>query len=142
LNLSFTADTPYGVVAPVIFNADALSLAELGAERRRLTEAAAAHRLKLDQLQGGVFTLTNLGMDGVDYFAPIINSPQTAILATGRLTQQPVVENGGLTVGWRMWANLALDHRVTDGRLAGRFLSRLEGNLERLPQDLEIISHS
>jgi pyruvate dehydrogenase E2 component (dihydrolipoamide acetyltransferase) len=133
--LSFAVDTQKGVVAPVIHNASSLSLAQLSQCRRRLAEAARAGRLSLRDLEGGVFTLTNLGMREVDFFAPILNAPQTAILASGRIAQQPIVAGGGITIGWRMWANLAVDHRVADGAAAARFLAEVQSEIHRLPQE-------
>jgi pyruvate dehydrogenase E2 component (dihydrolipoamide acetyltransferase) len=136
LNLAFAVDTDRGVVAPVIMAANTLNLKERSEKRRELTEAARTHRLRPNDIQGGTFTLTNLGMEGVDFFAPIINAPQTAILATGRLRQEPIVSNGGVSVGWRMWVNLAVDHRVTDGRAAARFLEHLQIELGQLSKTL------
>lgn len=137
LNLAFAVDTDRGVVAPVIMAANTLNLEERSKKRRELTEAARTHRLRPEDIQGAVFTLTNLGMEGVDFFAPIINAPQTAILATGRLKQEPIVSNGGVSVGWRMWVNLAVDHRVTDGMAAARFLEHLQIELGQLSKTLD-----
>ncbi len=135
INLAFAVDTDRGVVAPVIVNATALSLPALSKRRQELTVAARSHHLRLEEVQAGVFTLTNLGMEGIDTFAPILNAPQTAILAIGRITQEPVVIDGSLGIGWRVWANLAADHRVTDGVLAGHFLSALQKELDQLFQN-------
>ena len=137
--LAFAVDTARGVVTPVIHNARPLSLGEISAKRRELTEGSRQGRLKLEDLEGGAFTLTNLGMEGVDFFAPIINAPQTAILAVGQITQDPVVFDGAVVAGWRMWATLAVDHRVLDGVAAGRFLAQLQKALDQLPNELETI---
>jgi pyruvate dehydrogenase E2 component (dihydrolipoamide acetyltransferase) len=126
MHIAFAVDTENGVVAPVIQDAASLTLDQIGVRRQELAGAARAHRVRLADLTGGVFTLTNLGMEGVDFFAPIINSPQTSILATGRMIQEPIVRDGSVGVGWRMWANLALDHRVTDGAVGARFLAKLQ----------------
>jgi pyruvate dehydrogenase E2 component (dihydrolipoamide acetyltransferase) len=75
-------------------------------------------------------------MQKVDFFAPLINSPQTAILAAGKMDQVPVVTEGTLAVGWRMWVNLAVDHRVSDGMTAARFLEQLQIEVGRLPENL------
>lgn len=136
-NLAFAVDTDRGVVAPVISAAAALGLEERSKKRRQLTEAARAHRLRPEEMQGGVFTLTNLGMQGVDFFAPLINAPQTAILATGRIRQEPVVADGVIAMGWRMWVNLAVDHRVADGMAAARFLEQLQIEVEQLSKTLD-----
>ena len=136
-NLAFAVDTDRGVVAPVISGANALTLKERIQKRRQLADAARTHRLRLVQLQGGVFTLTNLGMQQVDFFAPLINSPQTAILAIGKMRQVPVVTNGVVCVGWRMWANLAVDHRAADGMAAAQFLEQLQMEVGQLTKTLD-----
>ena len=141
LNLALAVDTEVGVVAPVIHNVCDLDIGEICSCRQELVDAARSHRLRVEQVQGGTFTLTNLGMQGVDYFAPIINSPQSAILAVGRISEEPVVIEGKVVPGWRMWANLALDHRVADGMLAARFLSQLQASFDGLPQVLSQSSH-
>ncbi|MBI3668059.1 MAG: 2-oxo acid dehydrogenase subunit E2 [Acidobacteria bacterium] len=137
VNLAFAVDTDRGVVAPVIPRANTLGLAELSHTRRQLAESARLHRLKMDQLLNGCFTLTNLGAEGADFFVPILNSPQTAILAVGRILQEPVVQQGEMTLGWRMWANLAVDHRVTDGAAAARFLGQGEHSLAAFVEQLK-----
>lgn len=141
LNLALAIDTEGGVVAPVIRNVCDLDIGEICSSRQELVDAARSHRLRVEQLEGGAFTLTNLGMQDVDYFAPIINSPQSAILAVGRISEEPVVVEGKVVAGWRMWVNLALDHRVADGMLAARFLSQLQASFDGLPQVLSQSSH-
>jgi pyruvate dehydrogenase E2 component (dihydrolipoamide acetyltransferase) len=136
INLAFAVDTSRGVVTPVVASEATGSVTSVAARRRELMEAAKARRLHSRDLQGGVFTLTNLGMQGVDFFTPLINAPQTAILATGRMNQVPVVSNGSLAIGWRMWVNLAIDHRVTDGMSAARFLEQLQIAVTQLPEEL------
>src|SRR6185437_11513596 len=134
--LAFAVETEADVVAPVIAGANRLSLRELSQRRRELGALARAHRLKPEHLQGGAFTVTNLGMFDVDFFAPIVNAPQVAILAVGRIVPQPVVEAGAIEIGWRMWANLAADHRQVDGVLAARFLSAWQQELNQILEEL------
>jgi pyruvate dehydrogenase E2 component (dihydrolipoamide acetyltransferase) len=141
IDVCLAVETPKGVVAPVIRSADKLSFHDLRSRQRQVTEAARAGRLKLGELQG-VFTLTNLGMYGTDFFTPILNHPQTAILATGRVMQQPVITSGSVGVGWRIWVNLAVDHRVTDGAYAARFLEEFQQELNRLPTEAEVTVQS
>ena len=141
IDVCLAVETPKGVVAPVIRSADKLSFHDLRSRQRQVTEAARAGRLKLGELQG-VFTLTNLGMYGTDFFTPILNHPQTAILATGRVVQQPVITSGSVGVGWRIWVNLAVDHRVTDGAYAARFLEEFQQELNRLPTEAEVTVQS
>lgn len=135
INAALAIDTDKGVIAPVIPNIGELTLAEICDRRRELTNLALKHQLQPDQVGGGNFTLTNLGMEEVDFFTPIINFPQTAILAVGRAMQKPVVAHGALGVGWRMWAILALDHRAADGMSAARFLSALQRRMNELPME-------
>ena len=138
IHVAIAINTEKGVVAPVIRNAPSLTLEQIGERRRELASAARMHRLKVIDLIGGVFTLTNLGMEGVDFFAPILNHPQTAILATGRMTLEPVVRDGVVRVGWRMWANLALDHRAADGATGARFLANLQEGMSQLSRMLQL----
>jgi len=132
VHLAFAVQTERGVVAPVVHDADRRPLQAISVERRRLTESARAWRLKPDEVERGTFTLTNLGMYPVDFFVPIINHPQCAVLATGRLHQVVELRNGTVLKGERMWVNLAVDHRVADGALAAEFLRELEKQLDAL----------
>ncbi len=134
-DIAFAVNTSRGVVAPVIRNTPQLDMDAISKRRRDLALAVREQRIGIEDLQGGSFTLTNLGMEGVDFFAPIINAPQSAILATGALRRKPVFVEDAITVGWRMWANLALDHRVADGAYAAHFLVDLERCLATLPNE-------
>jgi pyruvate dehydrogenase E2 component (dihydrolipoamide acetyltransferase) len=133
IHLAFAVQTDFGVMAPVIHDADQLSLAGLSTKRKDLMERALKRRLELAELAGGTFTVTNLGMYPVDFFAPVINHPQAAILATGRVRQAAGVRGTEIIPEWRMWANLAVDHRVADGATAAQFLRKLEESIEALP---------
>lgn len=133
IHLVFAVQTDLGVMAPVIHNANELSLAGLSAKRKELMDRALARRLDLAEFAGGTFTVTNLGMYPVDFFAPVINHPQTAILATGRVRQIAKVQGNEVTPEWSMWANLAVDHRAADGATAAQFLQKLEESIETLP---------
>src|SRR5690606_21930305 len=119
-----------GLITPVIRDAHTKSLAEIAHEARELAEAARAGRLKPEQYQGGTFTVSNLGMFGVEDFVAIINPPQGAILAVGAVLEQPVVRDGQLTVGRVMRVTVSADHRVTDGAQVARFLQDLKVILE------------
>lgn len=136
-DVCLAVETPRGVVTPVLRAIDKLALYQLRQRQKQITEAARAGRVKLDELQGG-FTLTNLGMYGADFFTPILNHPQTAILAVGRVKQQPIIASESIGVGWRVWVNLAVDHRVTDGAYAARFLEKFQQILTQLPNDVEV----
>jgi len=119
-----------GLITPVIRDCHAKSLVEIAREARELAEAARAGRLKPEQYQGGTFTVSNLGMFGVEEFAAIINPPQGAILAVGAVQEQPVVRGGQLAVGRVMRATVSADHRVTDGAQVALFLQDLKAILE------------
>jgi pyruvate dehydrogenase E2 component (dihydrolipoamide acetyltransferase) len=133
-DLAVAVGTDRGVVTPIIRNAGVLDVNGISGARRALMSAAREHRIRLEDIQGGSFTLTNLGMEDVDFFSPIINAPQTAILAVGAMREKPVVSGGGISIGWRMWATLALDHRVADGVYGARFLAELGRAIDRLPE--------
>jgi pyruvate dehydrogenase E2 component (dihydrolipoamide acetyltransferase) len=119
-----------GLVVPVIKRADQLRLTEIALARRGLAEKAAAGKLTLDEVTGGTFTLTNLGMLGVDVFQAIINPPQSAILATGRIAERPVVEEGNVVARPTIYLTLSVDHRVLDGATAARFLQDVQTLIE------------
>jgi pyruvate dehydrogenase E2 component (dihydrolipoamide acetyltransferase) len=101
----------------------------LAEETRRLIALARSGRLSQKQLAGGTFTISNLGMFGVDAFTPIHNLPQAAILGIGRIVQEPVVRHGQVVAGTTFTLNLTFDHRVVDGAPAARWLQRLGQHL-------------
>lgn len=121
---------PDGLITPVLRNADQLRLTEIGALVADLAERARAQRLAPEEYTGGTFTISNLGMFGIDHFTAIINPPEAAILAVGQLAQVPVVQGGALTVGWRMSVTLTCDHRVVDGATGAAFLQVLRRYVE------------
>jgi hypothetical protein len=129
----FAADSDRGVITAVIHGMERRSLAETSLGRVRLRDPAVNHGLQLRDLEGGTFTLSNLGMYPVDFFAPIVNHPQCAILATGRVRQVAAVGAGGIVPVWKMWANVALDDRVADGAVGAQFVAELERLIESLP---------
>lgn len=119
-----------GLIVPVIHDAGAHSLGDLARTRAELAEKAKAGALGLDEVEGGTFTITNLGSYGADAFTPIVNPPQCAILGTGRITEKPVVVDGEIVVRPMMWLSLTFDHRIVDGAPAAQFLEALESRLE------------
>ena len=129
VHLGIGVDTGSALIVGVLADADAATLAELSARRRALTERVRAGRADVAELQGSTFTVTNLGSSGIDAFTPIINPPEVAILGTGRITDQPVPDGGG--VAWRkvLTLSLTVDHRAVDGAPAARFLATLAGYL-------------
>ena len=111
-----------GLIVPVVRDADKKSLKDIAAEAKILAEKARASQLKLEEVSGGTFTVSNLGMYGVDAFTPIINAPQSGILGVGRIVEKPVIYRGEVTKRSMMVLSLTFDHRVIDGAPAGAFL--------------------
>lgn len=131
VNIGIAADTPQGLLVPVVRRVDELSLEQIAAESTRLVDAARHGKLKIDEMSEGTFTISNLGMFGVSHFTAIINPPQVAILAVGAMEKRVVaLENDALAARPCLTLNLAADHRVVDGALAARFLQRLKEILE------------
>jgi pyruvate dehydrogenase E2 component (dihydrolipoamide acetyltransferase) len=125
INIGVAMAVDDGVVAPVIHNTDKSNLAEIAAKRRDLTERARSGRLRPADLIGGTFTISNLGMFGVDAFTAIIIPPQAAILAVGKIAERVVPVDGRPGVRPMMTLTLSSDHRVVDGARAGEFLRDL-----------------
>jgi len=110
-----------GLIVPVIRDADRKTLAEIAREARDLTVRARARKLSPDELAGGTFTISNLGMYGIRQFTAVINPPQAAILAVGEAVRQPVVRDDQVTIGTTMALTLSIDHRAVDGVIADYF---------------------
>jgi pyruvate dehydrogenase E2 component (dihydrolipoamide acetyltransferase) len=121
---------PNGLVVPVIRDADRRPLAELAAVRADLVSRARAGKLQLTDLEGGTFTISNLGMFGVEEFTAVLNPPQAAILAVGSIEERPAVVDGELTVRPLMHMTLTCDHRAIDGADGAEFLRTLRELLE------------
>lgn len=119
-----------GLLTPVIRDTDRKGFAEIGNEVRVLAGKAKEKKLQPDQMEGSTFTISNLGMFGIEEFTAIINPPNACILAVGAIRDVPVVENGEVVPGKRMKVTLSSDHRVVDGALAAQFLQTLRSLLE------------
>jgi pyruvate dehydrogenase E2 component (dihydrolipoamide acetyltransferase) len=130
VNVGVAVDTEDGLVVPVIRNADQKSLDEIAVILEGLLDKARGGKLSREDLMGGTFTVTNLGMYGVDVFFPIINPPETAILGVGRVVEKPAAINGQVTIKPVMQVSLAYDHRIVDGAPAARFLMAVRRILE------------
>lgn len=128
-NLAFAVDAETGLLTPVLGDVSEQSLDEVARERRRLTEQALAGALAVDDLTGGTFTLSNLGVLGIDTFTPIINPPQVAILGVGRPREWPYPSGNGIAFRRELSVSLSFDHRVLDGADAARFLETLATKL-------------
>jgi pyruvate dehydrogenase E2 component (dihydrolipoamide acetyltransferase) len=122
VNVGLAVDSERGLLVPVIRDADKLGLKQLATKFRELVARAREGKSLPDDLTGGTFTITNLGMYGVDMFTPIINMPECAILGVGRIRPEPAVVNGEVVVRQHMWLSLTFDHRLVDGAPAARFL--------------------
>jgi pyruvate dehydrogenase E2 component (dihydrolipoamide acetyltransferase) len=132
VNVGLAVDTERGLLVPVVHDADRLTLPQIAAETERLVTAARSGRIPPDDLSGGTFTVTNLGMFGVEGFTPVINLPECCILGVGRIVRKPVVVDDKDTVAVRptMTLSLVFDHRVIDGAPAARFLDRIAQLIE------------
>ena len=123
VHIGMAVDTDDGLLVPVLHNAAQLSLIELAARSRQLVGQARAGKLAAADMQGSVFTITNLGAFGIDAFTPIINVPETAILGLGAIRREPVVlDDGGIVSRHQLTLSLTFDHRILDGAPAARFL--------------------
>lgn len=131
INIGLAVDTERGLMVPVIHNVAGKGLREIARERRNLTDRALAGKLLPDELTGGTFTITNLGMFDVDVFTPLINLPQCAILGVGRIRAEPVVYQGEICVRQMMALSLTFDHRIVDGAPAARFLQQVKRLIEQ-----------
>jgi pyruvate dehydrogenase E2 component (dihydrolipoamide acetyltransferase) len=146
VNASFTAEairyhgsvdvgvavaTPEGLITPVIRDADRLSVPAISSKVRELAERARNRKLKPDEYQGATFTISNLGMYGIDEFTAIINPPNAAILAVGAVSKKPVVVDDQIVIRERMRVTMSCDHRVVDGAAGAEFLQTLRAHLEQ-----------
>ena len=131
VHLAFAVALPDGLITPVIRNAHAKDFRTIAREAKELGAKAKAGKLQPEEYTGGTFTVSNLGMIGVERFSAILNPPQAAILAVGATVKKPVVaSNGAIVPGERMSLTVSADHRVVDGLMAGEFLKALVEVLE------------
>jgi pyruvate dehydrogenase E2 component (dihydrolipoamide acetyltransferase) len=130
INVGMAVALEEGLVVPVIRNADRLSLGDLAQQSRQLSEKAQHKKLLPLDYEGGTFTVSNLGMLGVDCFVAIINPPQCAILAVGRVAPRAVADEVGIAVRSMLTATLSADHRIVDGAIAARFLADFKRRME------------
>jgi pyruvate dehydrogenase E2 component (dihydrolipoamide acetyltransferase) len=119
-----------GLITPIIRNADQKGLAQISAEMKDLAARAKANKLKLEEFQGGTFSISNLGMFGVSEFTAVINPPQSCILAVAAGIQQPVVRNGAVGLATVMRCTISCDHRVVDGATSAQFMNAFKKYIE------------
>ena len=122
---------PAGLIVPVVRDADRRTIAEIAAARADLVGRAREGKLRREDLDGGTFTISNLGMFGIDRFVAVLNPPQAAILAVGQVSEQPVVLDGELVARSVAHLTLTCDHRAIDGADGAEFLQTLKGLLEQ-----------
>ncbi len=137
VHVAFAVDTPSGLVAPVVRDADRMGLREIAAHTADLIARARAGRLRPEEMTGATFTLSHLGAFGIDAFTPVIDWPQCAILGIGRISAEPAVVDGLVVVRQQMTLSLTVDHRRIDGAPAARFLARIRDTIAAAPADLE-----
>lgn len=130
INIGVAVAVPDGLLVPVIKNADQKSMSYINQEVRTLAGKAKDKKLQPNEMTGNTFTISNLGMFGIEEFTAIINSPDSCILAVGAIIEKPVVKNGQLAVGNIMKVTLSCDHRVVDGATGAQFLQTLKAMLE------------
>jgi pyruvate dehydrogenase E2 component (dihydrolipoamide acetyltransferase) len=130
VNIGIAVALDDGLIVPVLHHADSLGLREIRVESEALAAAARSGGLTGEQLSGGTFTISNLGMYGTRQFDAILNLPQVGILAVGAAEKRPVVEDDRVIVGTVMTLTLTADHRAVDGAMAAQFLQTVKGLLE------------
>ncbi len=131
IDVGLAVDAERGLLVPVVRDVAHKGLARLAQEAQTLVERARSGRCAAEELAGGTFTLTNLGMFGIDSFTPIINLPECAILGVGRIKKQPAIVRGRVVARRLVWLSLTFDHRLVDGGPAARFLQRVVQLVER-----------
>ncbi|GAB5408487.1 MAG: pyruvate dehydrogenase complex dihydrolipoamide acetyltransferase [Balneolaceae bacterium] len=130
VNIAVAVAIDEGLMTPVITHADKKGLSQISAETRELAGLARDRKLQPDQMEGSTFTISNLGMFGIEEFTAIINPPNACILAVGAIRDIPVIENGEIVPGKRMKVTLSSDHRVVDGAKAAQFLNTVRNLIE------------
>jgi pyruvate dehydrogenase E2 component (dihydrolipoamide acetyltransferase) len=130
INIGIAVAVEDGLLVPVVRYADMKTLSQINTEVKEKAGRAKNRKLGPDEMTGNTFTISNLGMFGIDEFTAIINPPDACILAVSGITEKPVVKNGALAVGQVMRVTLSCDHRVVDGATGAQFLNTLQGILE------------
>ena len=129
-NIGVAIATPDGLVVPVVHKASAKPIETISTEIKGLIKKARDKKLRSNDFVHRTFTISNLGMYGIEFFTAIINPPEAAILSVGRMAEKPVVINGGIQIRSMMYLSLTYDHRIIDGAPAAEFLQTLRNLLE------------
>jgi pyruvate dehydrogenase E2 component (dihydrolipoamide acetyltransferase) len=130
-NVGLAVAAPAGLVVPVIRDADRKSVQQIAADRADVVSRARDGKLKLDDLEGGTFTISNLGMYGIEQFIAVLNPPQVAILAVGSIEDRPAAIEGAFAIVPIMTLTLTCDHRAIDGSEGAEFLSTVKAYVEQ-----------
>ena len=130
VNIGVAVAVEDGLLVPVVKYADMKSLSQIKSEVQVMAGKAKERKLQPDEMQGNTFTISNLGMFGIEEFTAIINPPDACIMAVGGIIQKPVVKDGQIVVGNRMKVTLSCDHRVVDGASGAQFLQTFKGIIE------------
>jgi len=131
VDISVAVAIPDGLVTPVVRDADRKSVVTIAREVRDLAARAKQKKLKPEEFTDGTFSISNLGMFGIDEFSAVINPPEGAILAVGRVRDEPIVKDGRVQAGKRLAMTLSCDHRVVDGAVGASFLAELRALIEQ-----------
>jgi pyruvate dehydrogenase E2 component (dihydrolipoamide acetyltransferase) len=129
-NIGLAVATAKGLVVPVVHDAERLAIEQVAAARAAVVSRAREGKLGPDDIRGGTFTISNLGMFGVEQFTAVLNPPQAAILAVGAIEDRPVAESGEVVIRPMMTMTLTCDHRTIDGATAAEFLQTVKAFLE------------
>lgn len=132
VNMGIAVDTKRGLLVPVIKEAEQKSLEEIHEAMNGIKEKSKKGNFNMEELSGGTFILSNLGMLNISAFTAIVNAPNAAILSVGKMKDEPVIEQGELSVGKTMTLCLNMDHRVVDGAAGAKFLTELVRRLEEI----------
>ncbi|MEE0072313.1 MAG: 2-oxo acid dehydrogenase subunit E2 [Lachnospiraceae bacterium] len=135
VNMGVAVDTKRGLLVPVIREADTKILEEINEAMGVIKSKSAKGNFNIDELSGGTFILSNLGMQNVTAFTAIVNAPNVAILSVGKMKEVPMVKNGEIVIGKTMTIGLNMDHRVVDGATGAKFLTELTDRLEHLGEE-------
>jgi len=130
VDISMAVAIDGGLITPIIKNADQKSIQAISKESKQLAKKAREGKLAPEEFQGGTFSISNLGMFGIDNFSAIVNPPQSCILAVARAVEKPIVEHGQIKIGHMMNVTLSCDHRVVDGAIGAEFLKALRRYIE------------
>lgn len=130
VHIGVAVAVPDGLVVPVVKFANEQSLTQIGAAVKDFAVKARNKKLTPQEMEGSTFTISNLGMFGIESFTSIINQPNSAILSVGAIIEKPVVKNGQIVVGHTMKLTMACDHRTVDGATGSEFLLTLKGYIE------------